>query len=260
MLASVKYAPWIALGAVLIAFVIGIGLARLARQMIAKYGRRREVQELASVGGSFVFWVVLALGLVIGLAVIDPESLRDVPSRIVDFMPKLGVAGLLMIVGNVAGAIAATAVTQAVRRTTGEARSGPGSVTRAVILVLFCLLAISQLGVNTTVLNLILAGIVGALAVSFALLVGLGGQSVAQEISAGRYLRRVLVPGSQVRVCDGTTGVVVAVRPASTEIFTDEGFTVHLPNSDVMSQPFQVLAAPPTATEAQADAQADAPA
>lgn len=244
MLAAVDYDVWIALGAVVVSFVLATVLARLARQLIVSRGSRDEVRELARMGGSFVFWVIVAAGLVVALAVIDPDSLHDVPGRIVDYLPRLAAAGLFMILGNVLGSLAATAVGQAIRRATGEARSGPGTMTRAVVLVLFGLLAVSQLGVDTTVLNMMLAGTIGALAVSFALLVGLGGQGVAQEISAGRYLRRVLPVGAQVRVCDGTTGVVVAVHPASTEIYTDDGLTVHLPNSDVMSQPFQVLAPP----------------
>ena len=100
-------------------------------------------------------------------------------------------------------------------------------------------LALGQIGVDTTLLALALAVIVGAPALTVALLTAFGGRSVAQEIAAGRALR------SHVRVCyhlecGEISGLVVAVHPVAVEIETAIGEHVHVPYNLLLSNPYSV--------------------
>ena len=65
-------------------------------------------------------------------------------------------------------------------------------------MVIVVLLALGQLGVNTQLLTLTFAAVLLCLASAMAMLIGLGGGSVAREVAAGRYLRRILSEGDHV--------------------------------------------------------------
>src|SRR5690606_22301256 len=93
-------------------------------------------------------------------------------------------------------------------------------------------LALRQLGIDTTILNILIGAVLFGLAAGFALLVGLGGRELSRELAFGRYLARILAPGDEIVVGD-VKGIVLQLHPASVELQTADGGTVHLTNSQV---------------------------
>ena len=83
------------------------------------------------------------------------------------------------------------------------------------------------------------AALLLCVAIAMALLIGLGGRRVAQEIAAGRYLRRIMHEGDHVhtRTVEGT---VVALHAATTEVAGEQPGTVHIPNTKLMEGPITV--------------------
>ena len=104
-------------------------------------------------------------------------------------------------------------------------------------------LALGQLGVNTMVLVIVLAALMGAPALSIALLTGFGGREVASNLAAGRALRGQLKLDRYLVVGAGTSaplrGVIVAVHAVTVELLTDDMATVHVPLSRLLDQPFE---------------------
>ena len=162
------------------------------------------------------------------------------PSRLLTYFPRVLVAGVFVIAGKVIGSVAAMAVGRAVLRVTGKRQAIVERAISSIILLLFALIAVGQLGIDTTIVNLLLSGIIFAVCLSAALLVGLGGRDVARQIAAGRYLRGVVAPGMRIRV-DGHEGLVESLRPATVEVRADDGSIVHLPNADVLAHRLQLL-------------------
>ena len=96
-------------------------------------------------------------------------------------------------------------------------------------------LSLRQLGVDTAVLNIMIGAVLFALALAFALLVGLGGRELGRELAFGRYLHRFLRVGDQLEVGD-VAGEIVALHPASVEVRTEDGSSVHITNSAVFTE------------------------
>jgi hypothetical protein len=83
-------------------------------------------------------------------------------------------------------------------------------------------------------LNILIAAVVFALALAFALLVGLGGRELGRELAFGRYLHRFLRVGDHLEVGE-VTGHIVALHPASVEVQLEDGSSVHITNSAVFT-------------------------
>ena len=101
-------------------------------------------------------------------------------------------------------------------------------------------LALGNLGVETTSLQIIVAGVVFALALSFALIAGLGGRDVAANIASGRTLRSDLIIGSRIVVGD-VEGTIVDLRPALVVIEADAGERVFVPFAMLLQVPFRIV-------------------
>ncbi|MDE0319529.1 MAG: hypothetical protein OXI97_06565 [Acidimicrobiaceae bacterium] len=64
------------------------------------------------------------------------------------------------------------------------------------------IVALGQLGIETRVLLVLMAGAIGALALAFGLLAGLGGREAASAIAAGRLLQGDLEVGRRILIDD----------------------------------------------------------
>jgi hypothetical protein len=224
----------IALGLAVGGLVLGSILAPITRKWLA--ARPQEaIRSSAKSAGSFVFGLFVALGLIGALGVASPDSLKPLPGDMAKFVPRAVVAGLLVIGGRIVAGLVVTAVGRAMLRATGRQ---PKAVLRTLemsIIALVSLVAAGQLGIDTTILNILVAAIAFGAALALALLIGVGGREVSGEIAAGRALARYLSVGDHVSV--GTTsGTINALQPTVVVIQTADG-TVAVRNSVVHDGP-----------------------
>ena len=97
---------WVVAGIVVGAgLLIGSILGPIVRKLLAKEKSPEALRELAPVIGSFVFWLCVSFGLIVGLGSASPGSLDPIPTKLVTYFPKVMVAGLLIIAGKVAGSV-----------------------------------------------------------------------------------------------------------------------------------------------------------
>ena len=118
------------------------------------------------------------------------------------------------------------------------------SAVRITILSLAVLLAVRQLGFETTVINLGVAAIFFGIAGAMMLLIALGGREVAAEVASTRVVRRLLRPGDQVKL-DDLGGTVVAVHPTTIEIVSETSETLLVPSSRFVKGTFSIVRAAP---------------
>jgi hypothetical protein len=226
--------PWIwALGAVIVGLLSGVVGAALIRLAILK-GReeRPEVIDAARAASIFVFLFFSAIGLVVAVGVTSPETLRPIPAKLLEYSPRVLAAGLILIAGRAIAFAVAGYVVGSLSRSSSRVRGQLAEAARFLITAAAAVLSLRQLGIDTTILNILIAAMMFGLAAGFALLVGLGGRDLGRELAFGRYLTRIVKPGDELEVC-GVRGTVVALHPASVEVLTDDGMSVHLTNSQV---------------------------
>jgi small-conductance mechanosensitive channel len=200
----------------------------------------------------------VVFGLMTGLGFVQPDALEQLPKDVVAFVPRLMVAAIIVILANVAASFATAALDRATARMPLHIQRQANLIVKGTIVALAVLLATSQLGIDTEVINMGVAAIFFGLAASFTLLVGLGGQGVAREVAASRALRRMLDVGDRVYI-DDVTGTVQALHPTAIEVLDGSGRSILVPSSHFLNHNISVLRPSkdtPTGVNAEAGPQA----
>ena len=218
---------------VIVALVGRLVVDRLLRRLLPEDERGRR-QRRSAARGVFVFLLVVTVAAAV--SVVAPTLFADVPAQVLGFLPKLGVALVLVWLG----AVAATLLGQLTRGTLRRLEvTGAELLAKAVywtVLGLAILLAADQLGVETAAaqrLVFISLALVGAAA---ALAVGLGGTALAGNVVAGRYVDDRFSVGERIEVGD-YSGEVVEVGIASVSVAEQDGTTVEIPHSYLLDRP-----------------------
>ncbi len=232
----------IAVAAVAAGITLGAVAGWLARRWLSNARRRPAVRAVAVPASIFLFWLAVATGILFAVGSTSPDSLRPIPRNIIDWIPNVLVAGLLILAGSAAGIGFATTVGRALNRATGRSNPGVERLIRWTVLGGAIVLALGQLGVQTTILVVLIAGLVAAVGLTFALLAGLGGREVAGHIAASRTLRSELVPGHRI-VAAGVAGTIVVLNATTLVIATDDGRRMLIPYALLLSAPFEVTPA-----------------
>ena len=225
----------IAVGAGLL---LGAVVALVIRRQLSRAHRRLAIQEIAKPLSTFAFWIVFATGVLVAVAVSSPQHLETVPTELLAWLPRLAIAGLLVIGGYAVGLTIAAAVGRAVERVSGHRNRMLERTVRTVVLMGSLILALSQVGVDTTVVNLLIAGVVFATAAVLAGISVVGGRQVAAHVAAGRVLQRVIEVGMQIEAGD-VAGVVAELRVAHVLVDTDDG-RILVPYGLLMDKPIRI--------------------
>jgi len=226
--------PWImALGAIVVGLLSGVvGAALVRRALIKGRENKPEIVDAARATAIFVFLFFAAIGVVVAVGVSDRDTLRPIPRDLLNYSPHVLAAGMILIAGRAIGFAVAGYLQGALSRSTPRVRTQITETARFLITAAAAVLALRQLGIDTTILNILIGAVLFGLAAGFALLVGFGGRELSRELAFGRYLGRILQPGDEVVVGD-VKGVVLTLHPASIEVMDDNGASVHLTNSQV---------------------------
>lgn len=224
--------PWIyAAGAIIVGLLSGVVGAALVRRIILNDRRDRpEAHDAARATATFLFLFFTSLGVIVAIGFTNPETLEPIPAEVLRKSPLVLAAGLILIAARAIAFAVTGMVNTAFASSSGRIRSQVAAVGRAVVYVVAVVLALSQLGVETTILTMIVGAVAFGGAAAFALLIGLGGREMGGELAAGRNLHRIVRVGDQITV-DGTSGRVVAMHPASVELALPDGSSLHLANT-----------------------------
>lgn len=226
----------ISIGAGLLIGEIG---GRMVRSSMSRPSRSPEVREMARPVSAFLFWAATAVGVVVGLLTASPQSLKDLPQDTFGRLPQILMAFVLVLAGYAVGVGLAAAVGQSALRASGVRHRGLERLLRIVVMTAFVVAALSQMGVNTTILVVVLAATTGAPALAMALLTAHGGRDVASNIAAGRAIRGRLKVGDLLVVASGR-GIITSITATSVELSTDDGSITHVPLQVLMQQQYSV--------------------
>lgn len=221
-------------------FIVGGIVSRSLKQVFER--RRGRTAQLAPAVSSLSFSLLLVAGLLVALGFVQPDSLEKLRDDTIEYLPRALSALIVVILGGVLGTIVSTATRESIGRTMGRMGEKIPTLVKGLITAFSAILAASQLGIDTTVINIVVAGAVFGLALAFALLVGLGSRSVAAELAGGRVMRRLFAVGDTVRT-DDVAGKVVGLHATTVELEVD-GTTRLVPYSALSSGEMTVERAP----------------
>jgi small-conductance mechanosensitive channel len=221
---------------------VGVALAFVARALVARMlgrllpgdeGRARGQIRGAARG---VMWFLIAAAVVVATSLLAPNLLADIPAQVLRFLPRLGVALVILWVGAVVAGLLRQVV-EASLASIQVAQAGViGRIAYWVVLGLAILMAADQLGVETGVLQTALFILLLIAGVAVAIAVGLGGRALVGNVIAGRYVDDRFTVGERIEV-DEWRGTIVEVGLASVTISDSQGELVEIPNGYLLTRP-----------------------
>jgi small-conductance mechanosensitive channel len=238
------------LGGALLLLFAGLLLAAIIRRALVKLLQAAKVDELGERWGVHeilgnlgldrslsvliaraVRIAIVVVVLFAALSLLGLEFLSDSLNAVILFLPRVFVALGLFVAGIAIGQV----VRRHVDRLAGQMDiPGPiGALAEALVLGVFAVTALAQLGIPTQVLMLLAAILLGAVALTLALAFGIGGRGTAREVSARRYVEGAFAIGDVVSVA-GSRGRIAAIEATSTVLETGDGDRVRVPNSQLV--------------------------
>jgi small-conductance mechanosensitive channel len=214
--------------------LVAAGLDALAERwgvhdVIERFGMPRSLA--AVLAGAVRIGLVIVV-LFASLSLLGLEFLSQSLNAGILFLPQLFVALVLLLVGLVLSELARR---QMDRLAAQMDLPGPlGALAQILVLALFGVTALGQLGIPIEVLMLLAGILLAAAALTLALAFGLGGREMAREVSARRYVEGSYEVGQEVSV-GGVRGRIEAIEATSTLLRTSEGERLRIPNSQLIS-------------------------
>jgi hypothetical protein len=192
-------------GALVILFA-GYLLARLLEKGTDRLMRRVRLNSILERGGvmqaversgshvnptrvasSLVFWFVMFAVMLVAANALGLQSLANVFSELVSYIPSVIASIVIMIVGIVLGSF----VGGLIMASAGGLRGGPtlARVGKGGVVVLATFMALQELGVATEIVTTGFAILFGAIALALSLAFGLGNRELAGEVTRDWYRR-----------------------------------------------------------------------
>ena len=104
-----------------------------------------------------------------------------------------------------------------------------GRIAQVTILAVLGVTALTQIGVPTDVLTVLVNIVLAAAALTLTLAFGLGGRDVARAVNAGRYVRASFDVGDTISFGD-VRGEIEDIQSAATVLRIEQGRRVRVPN------------------------------
>ena len=162
-----------------------IGLSRLLSQSGLK-------TDAADILGKVVYWFIFLIFLVPAVDALGLTAVSALLGQVVAYIPNVFVAILILFLGTLAATVVADIVRGASRSSNIGSPNLFANIARYAILGFVALIALEQLGIAPSLLNILFAAIMGATALAAGLAFGLGGQDTARK-----YLERTESSASQ---------------------------------------------------------------
>jgi small-conductance mechanosensitive channel len=162
--------------------------------------------------------------------------------NVLGFVPRAVSAALILIFGSMLARFLGGTVTSLGESVNITYAGALGRIIEYAILAFLIVLAISTLGVDTTILTTSLTIIIAASGLALALTFAYGARDSARNVIAGYYVRQAFRPGQRVSV-NGHDGTILSTSGAYTTLnvtnATGERSTVALPNTVLLSSTIQ---------------------
>jgi hypothetical protein len=220
--------------------VLGNILGRITNHYLSGESQPEPIRDAAKPLSSLVMYGFVIAGLMAALGIVQPDALAEIPKDLIAFLPRVLTAAIIVIGANVVTSFVQAALRPMMGRSSARVQRQVNMAVKALIVGMATVLAVTQIGIDTTIINIVLGALFFGLAASMTLLVGLGGQAVAKEVASSRAVRRLVSEGDQVSV-GLITGTVIAVRPTAVEVRDSTGATMLIPSSHFVGDTLTVI-------------------
>jgi small-conductance mechanosensitive channel len=202
----------------------GVSLERLLRAAAARGALERTGvrKTVPAVIGAAVFWTVIVFAVAAAVEILGLPAVTNLLGRLAYYIPQVVAAILIVFVGYLAGNLTYGAVSTAAASLNVAYANALGRAAQFTIMLVAIVIAIDQVGIDSTflivTLTIVLATTLGGAALAF----GLGCGTAVSNIIACYYLTKSYRIGQKVRI-GGLEGRIVEIAPTSVVLQTADG-------------------------------------
>jgi hypothetical protein len=150
---------------------------------VAKTLHTAEINvDIVSIVGRVVFWSVIAIFALTIADVLQLAAMRDVIREFVAYLPNVLAAAVVLTVAVAGARIIRDVVRASLARMRVDYANGVAMVTFYVLMIFGVVMALDQLGFETTILTNNITVIIAGIMLAFGLAFGLGGRDTAGKI------------------------------------------------------------------------------
>jgi hypothetical protein len=197
--------------------------------LAGRFAARKVKGQFAELIGQLVPVLITAVAVIGLLVVIDPDQANRLSTSVIESVPKVMIAVIVIIVARALGRIVGLLAETALRGVAPALASRARLVLSSVILGIGLIIALQQVGVSTDIILILVAALAFGGALALALGAGLGSVPLARQVAAGRHVAKRYKAGERVRVGDAE-GPIAEIGLASTRIQVGEERFVDVPN------------------------------
>lgn len=236
----------------LIILIIGYAISALIRWVVRFVLQRVRLQDLADRAGitnamrglgiraqlpemiaQIIFFFLILSFATSAVRLMGLTTVADLLASVLFFIPKAISAALLILFGSMLARFLGNTIAAVADSVNITYSTALGKIIEYAILAFVVVLAISTLGIDTTILTTSLTIIIAAAGLAIALTFGLGSREAARNVIAGIYVRQNFRPGQRITLGEHN-GTVRSTSGAYTVLDTvgdnGERETLSLPN------------------------------
>ncbi len=132
--------------------------------------------------GQVIKWFIIIVFLLPSLKLVGLDLVATfLQESVLGFLPRVVVAALILIIATVLADALSKAIVASAKAMNLHSANMLGTVSKYAVWVFAFIIALGQLGIAETYMNILFAGIIGMLAVAGALSFGLGGKDAASR-------------------------------------------------------------------------------
>jgi small-conductance mechanosensitive channel len=204
--------------------VLTVAATRLTRNRavggaLERSGFRQRVVWL--VGGG-VFWIILLFFFAEAAERLQLPVLTSLANNLVAYLPRLLLGLFIVLAGFLAGNMAFTAVSSAAARAGVRDGNVFGRAVQILLFFMAFVVGAEQIGIQSTLLTVIIAIIFATAFGGAALAFGLGSGLAASNIISAHYLMKNYRPGQIVRI-GSVQGRILEITRTEVILETSEG-------------------------------------
>ena len=201
-------------------------------ELLKKVGISKTLDEIL---GGLVYYLTFLVFLVSASEVLGVKVVLETLNAFIVYLPHILGAFLILVLSLYVARVVKDTVRSASSSFNIAYANAASSLLEIVIIGFGVVMALTEIGVDMTVLTtnvtLLLAGVVFAMALS----VGLGSRTVISNALARYYVCQIYHVGDEVHLA-GHKGTIIEMTPVSVVLKTDNDENLHIPNEQIIKE------------------------
>lgn len=204
----------------------------ISSRALERLGRTRAIQirlqqsriyrSIPTVTSRIVFWATLLFFIAAAIEALRLQAVSSVVSVFSAYLPRVVLGVVIVFAGLWMGEFARTSLARAAAHVGIAQGDAIGRVAQVLVTFVAVIIAVEQVGIDSTVLVTSLVTLFAATLGAAALAFGLGARGTVSNIIAAHYVRKVYRVGDSVRIGD-QQGRIAEITHTAVLLETEEG-------------------------------------